>query len=234
MTPKLLRYEYNQRYLVWDFESVSLGLCRGGDDLIQSPWQLGWSLYEGRSLIEQCEEYIFWPDLIQKMNRWGKAARCINGFDEIKYKELASDPTKILDRFEKHLYNKSVISITANGYGFDYALHNIYRGFIDRPTDYSYMRNHADIQVIYKANYLGLPIPPIGTDEFLAFSIKMSEFHTKNLKPNLAFLCKTYNVPYDSARHHKEASYDCEISFNVFQEMISKIDIKVVKDNEDV
>lgn len=227
MSNKLLRYEYNQRYLVWDFESVSLGLSRGGDDLIQSPWQLGWSLYEGRNLIEQREEYIYWPDLIQKMNRWGRAARCINGFNETQYKENADDPNKILSRFEKYLYNKSVISITANGYGFDYALHDMYRGFLDLPTDFSYMRNHIDIQVIYKAASLGVVIPPVGTNEFVAFSIKVSDYHERNLKTNLGLLCKTYGVKYDTDRHHKEALYDCEITYGIFQEMTGKIDIKI-------
>lgn len=212
--------------MAWDFESVSLGSCRGGDNILQAPWQLGWQLYSGKKLLHQQEDFIYWPDLISKMNRWGKVARVINGFDEAIYKESASDPEPVLDRFEKNLYDPSVISVTANGYGFDYSLHDMYRGFLQKPTDYSYMNNHIDIQVIHKAIVLSAPIPPVGTDDFVAFSIKLSEYHERNLKTNLAFLCKTYNVPYDKDRHHKEASYDCEITFAILQEMIQKFDIR--------
>ncbi len=216
----LLRFNRDYKTLVWDYETTSLNLVSSE---IQTPWQLGWILSEGKRVVEQREEWIHWPDLVYKMNTWGKGAAAVTGWTEWEYLKKAKPPEPILESFEKVLFDPTVISVGANSWNFDIYVHNIYRKLLDKKPDWSYLSRHVDIQTLAKAAFLGIVPPPIGTDEWIFFNIKMSNFHQKGLKTNLAHMCREFDIPYDADRHHREAMYDCEITGAIFHKQIQTL-----------
>lgn len=218
----LLRHNFNQIYVNHDFETSNLALLTPyGDSIVNLPWQLGYNIYQGKNQIESHEEWIKWPF------PWeiGKAAAEITHFTWEKYHQISKDPVIILDKFEKWLYDPNVINVSANGARFDIYVHNIYRHLLKRPTDYSYLSRHVDIQVLHKAIVLGLTPPPIGSNEWVSFTFKVADYHKKGLKSSIKHMCEFYEVPYLADQHHKDASADAEMSQNIFQKQIWKLEI---------
>ena len=214
---KLLRYEFEQKYLVFDFETCSLNLCLKE---VNKPYQLGWQLYKGKKLIASYEDWIKWDNLPMTA-----AAAAINKFNPKEYAEKATDPKEIFDRFTKYLYREDVISISANGVGFDSNILNLYAKDIGEKSNYSYLKRHICVQNSYKAHKEEFPIPRVNTYEWFAFNISVSNYVKKGLKPNLKNLCHEYEVDYDENKHHVSALYDVELTKNVFDKQIGKIDI---------
>ncbi len=222
---ELLRFKFGQRYLVADFETVCLNLA---SPRIQGIHQLGWLVAQKNKqldVIEVHEDTPFFEDLISKMRQFGKQAAIITGFSESAYLTKATDPVKILDNFNKFLLDKNVLSVTANGANFDLYIYSIYNKLLDRGTDWSFVPRHIDIQIIHKAKVLGWEFPRVGTNEWSSFNFKLSNFKQKGLKTNLAHLCKEYDVPYEAERHHKEASYDSELTLRILEKQINQLDI---------
>jgi DNA polymerase III epsilon subunit-like protein len=230
-TKNLLRYRRNQRYLVFDFETCSLSLFPHTKETeskgLNLPWQLGWSVYNGDKEVLSREDWIFWPDLVEKMQQYGKDAAAITGWTESDYLRKAKSPEPILEDFEKYLYDPNVISITANGTNFDQYIHNIYRERLGKNSDWSWAKRHYDIQVIHKAKTLGVELPALGSNEWLFTSMKVSQIVKRGLKSSLSFMCKEFDVPYNEFRHHKEALYDVELTKDIFYKQIQDIDIYV-------
>lgn len=209
----LLRFQ-NINTVTLDFETCNLSLFPE----INAPWQLGWQIND----LPGKEDWIKWDDLMDKMD---PEAAAITKFDYPTYLKRAKDPVPILEEFEKYLLDPNFISVSANGAGFDAWMYQIWRQLLGRKTEWSWYSRHYDIQVIEKAKKLGIIPPPIGTDDWVLFNVKMSIYHERGLKTNVAFLCKEYDVPYDASRHHVEALYDVELTYQIFQKQIRQIDI---------
>ena len=220
-----LRFKKDQKYLVWDKETASLNLLNSPDP-INLPWQLGWQVYEGNKLIESHEDWIWWDDLIDKM---GKGAAELTGFDEEVYKAKAKDPLPIFERFTKYLYDPSVINVGANIINFDNYIFDIFARRVGRAAEntWDWVKRSYDIQVVEKGIFLQQGFPPIGTDEWLFNSYKLSGFHQKGLKTSLAHLCKVYGIEYNEMRHHRESAYDSQLVFNIFEKQLFKVDIGI-------
>ena len=131
MIEKLARFDRNQKSMVFDFETCSLNLASKSN----KPWQLAFQIYEGDKLIESNDYYIFWEDL-----KLSEGARRVTGFNDAKYKKLAKPAKKVLDHFEKFLYNDDYLKVGHNILGFDIYIHNIFRKLLGLPTDYSYLK----------------------------------------------------------------------------------------------
>lgn len=214
-----------KKAVVFDFETCNLNLLPPAgteDSIINLPWQLGWSVYNGDKLVKSNEDWLWWDCLHKKMS---KDAAAITGFDYETYKAKAQDPGPVLEAFNAVLLAPEVISVTANGQNFDTYLYNILRNLLHKGTDYSWINRHVDIQVVEKAKILGYEMPPIGTHDWCLFSFKMSQIHRRGLKTNLAHLCSEYGVPYDKDRHHKEASYDSDLTYQVFRKQAQSLDL---------
>lgn len=220
----LLRFKKDQQVLIFDYETTSLNLV---SSTIQMPWQIGWMLMQNKTLLAQHEDWILWPNLVETMQTFGKGAAIVTGWTEWMYTQKAQPPEPIFERFEKALYDPDVISVGANSWNFDIYIHNLYRKLLDRKPDWSYCSRHVDIQTLAKAAHLGITPPPIGTDEWIFFNIKMSNFHEKGLKTNLAHMCREFDVEYDADRHHREALYDVELTKEIFYKQIQTMDISI-------
>lgn len=219
----LLRFKKDQKYLLWDKETASLNLLNSANPL-NLPWQLGWQVYEGNKLIESHEDWIWWDDLIEKM---GKGAAELTGFDEETYKRKAKDPLPIFENFTKYLYDPSVINVGANIINFDNYIFDIFARRVGKAAENSWdwVKRSYDIQVVEKGIFLKQEFPPIGTDEWLFNCYKLSGFHQKGLKVSLAHLCKVYGVEYNEMRHHREALFDVEMTYSILQKQLFKVDL---------
>lgn len=215
----MLRFDFCQDYVVFDFETLNLCISQGDIDL-QAPWQLGYLVARGHKIVNLIEKYIYWPDFHEKALQYGQEALKITKFDKDDYDAKAEDPSHILRGFDNILLNESFISISANGVGYDQHIYNIYRTMIGLPYERSWHNRHYDIQCVEKAKELKISIPKIGTDSWGIFMIKMSTIVEKGIKTSLSALCKKYSLTYDPDKHHVEASYDCLKTYEIFLEQI--------------
>lgn len=217
----LLRYKSNQKYLTFDWETANLCLGPWGN----RGWQLGTLRHEGKNLIEQREDWLLWEDLMEFMSA---GAAYITQFNIDEYRRRAKDPEPILEYFEKDLFDPEVISITANGFGFDMYLNQISRDLLNKEIDWSFCKNLVCVQNLHKAIELGMTPPKIGTNEWTAFNIKAYSYHKRTFKTNVKYLCGVYEVSYDETRHHVESLYDSELTKEVFDKMLWKIELEKV------
>ena len=87
---ELLRYNFKQRYIVFDTETEGLNL------ITSKPWQIAWIECEGKKVIKKHNRFIKWDDL----NVSPDAAR-VTGFDRDYYESVAEDPMVVWKDFEK-------------------------------------------------------------------------------------------------------------------------------------
>ena len=57
MTNNNLRFNKNQRYVIFDTETEGLNLIKS------RPWQIAWILAEGDKIIAKADRFIHWPNL---------------------------------------------------------------------------------------------------------------------------------------------------------------------------
>ena len=213
MKEHLLRFQYKQKYLVFDYETCGLNL----GSLDNKPWQLAFLLCEGKAIIERHNFWLHWPEL--KVSR--DAAR-ITGWTNAKYNKLAVDPKKPLALFEKYLYNDDYIKVGHNLLGFDVYIHNINRQLLEKSSDYSYLNRLVDTNCIAKA--VKMEIGLNDNEDLLSWQYRMSDIRQKGIKTNLRQLCRDYEIDFDPAKMH-DALYDIEKNFEVFQKLIWAFEI---------
>lgn len=213
MREDLLRFNKRQKYLVFDFETCNLNLTSTDN----KPWQLAFLVYEGDKLKESCDYYVHWDDL-----KMSEGARRVTGFSEAKYKKRAVSAEKVLDHFEKYLYNDEYINLGHNILGFDIYIHNIFRRLLNRSCDYSYLNRSLDTLCLGKA--IAKDIKRNEGDEMLSWQFKLNSFRERGLKLNLAACCGSYDVPFDPSKLH-DALYDIQKNYEVFKKMLWKVEI---------
>ncbi len=136
MLNNLLRFNKNQKYIVFDFETESLNL------FYNKPWQLSFVIATGNKVIEEHDYFIDWPDL-----KVGEEAAKINHFNLSDYNKSKQDARKVLDCFEGFLYDKDYIIVGHNIIGFDIYIHNIYRRLLGEKQDYTYLERLSLIHI---------------------------------------------------------------------------------------
>ena len=213
MNEDLLRFNNKQKYLVFDFETCSLNLTSTDN----KPWQLAFQVYEGNNLIESNDYYIYWEDL-----KLSDGARKVTGFKDSKYKKLAEPAEKVLNHFEKYLYDDSYLKIGHNILGFDIYIHNIFRKLLNKKTDYSYLKNCIDTLCLAKAIYKEIDLND--DDELLSWQFKLNSFYEKGMRLNLGACCKQYDIDFDPAKLH-DALYDITKNYEVYKKMLWKLKI---------
>jgi len=92
----MLRFNKEQKYICFDFETCHLNLL----DDSNKPWQLSYLIAKGSNIIKEVDNYIYWPDL-----KLSEGAKLVTHFDERKYHSLAADPKEVLEAFEDYVYN---------------------------------------------------------------------------------------------------------------------------------
>jgi len=209
----MLRFNKNQKYLCFDFETCHLNLL----NIENKPWQLSYIVAKGNQIIKEVDNFIYWPNL-----KISKGAQEVTHFDERKYHSLASDPKDVLSAFEEYLYDPEYIIVGQNLLGFDVYIHNIFRKLINKRTDFSYINRIIDTNCIAKAIKKNL-IPPKNSD-FIIWQYKLNNFREKGLKTSIKAQLKDYKIDFDENMLHN-SMYDVQMNFQIFQKQIWQIDI---------
>ena len=209
----MLRFNKEQKYICFDFETCHLNLL----DSNNKPWQLSYLIAKGSQINKEVDNYVYWPDL-----KLSKGAQEVTHFDERKYHSLASDPKDVLLAFEEYLYDEDYLIIGQNLLGFDVYIHNIYRKLLGKKTDFSYTKRIIDTNCIAKAIKKNLT-PPKGND-FITWQYKLNDYREKGLKTSIKAQLKDYKIDFDENMLHN-SMYDVKMNFKIFQKQIWQIDI---------
>ena len=211
---KLLKNNFDKyKYLVFDTETEGVSLSKS------RPWEIGWNIYHGYKKIEEHQFYLKWPDL----NVSEGAAR-VTGFKMSNIEQFGKNPKEVIDLFDSYLYNTEYKLITTNGLGFDSYIHNVSRLQLGYKTNYSYIERMYDNDSLSRAYKLGIKVPD-EKEKFLPFQYSMSSIIKKGMKTNNAAMAKEFGVVVDESKLHT-ASYDIDITFQVFVNLIRKLDIQ--------
>lgn len=209
----MLRFNKEQKYICFDFETCHLNLL----DDSNKPWQLSYIIAKGNNIIKEVDNYIYWPDL-----KLSEGARLVTHFDDRKYHSLASDAKEVLSNFENYLYDPDYLIIGQNLLGFDVYVHNIYRKLIGYKTDFSYVKRIIDTNCIAKAIKKNIK-PQVDTD-FTFWQYKLNDFREKGLKTSIKAQLKDYKIDFDENMLHNSL-YDVQMNFKIFQKQIWQIEI---------
>lgn len=209
----MLRFKKDQKYICFDFETCHLNLL----DSDNKPWQLSYLIAKGNNIIEEVDNYLYWPDL-----KMSKEAAQITNFNYNTYKSKAVDPEKPLAKFESYLFDKDYIIVGQNLLGFDIYIHNIYRRLLNRKTDYSYVSRIIDTNCIAKAIKKQLQ-PPKDIDLIL-WQFKLNSFYEKGMRTSIKTQLKEYKIDFDENMLHNSL-YDVNMNFEIFKKQIWQIEI---------
>ena len=213
MNDNLLRFKKNQNYICFDFETCHLNLLNSEN----KPWQIGYGLFKGKKTQKICDHFIKWNTL----NVSPEAAK-ICRFNRAQYEKNATDAVKILEEFEKYLYDPSYLIIGHNLLGFDVYIHNIYRKLLKKDADYSYVDRIIDTNCIAKA--AKEKIKKSKNERLINWQYKLNEFRKRGLKTNQKQLLRDYDIKFDENKLH-DARYDINMTFQIFNKLIWEVEI---------
>jgi DNA polymerase III alpha subunit (gram-positive type) len=213
MNEDLLRFQKNQRYVVFDFETCNLNLA----SLDNKPWQLAFLIAEGNKIVEKHDYYIAWDDL-----KVSPEAAKITGFSKSKYNKNKTDARQVLDHLDKYLYDEDYINLGHNIFGFDIYIHNILRKNLGLPSDYSYIKRSIDTFSLAKS--IEKNIEYRKNEHLSIFQFKLNSYRHRGASLSLSSCCKRYEVDFDPSKLH-DALYDITKNFDVFKKMIWDLEI---------
>ena len=207
----LLRFKFNQKYVIFDTETEGLNL------VTSKPWQLAWIEAEGKQIKKKQNRFLMWEDL----NVSEDAAR-VTGFDYKSYVKQAEDPAIVYKEFINLINQDDVIIIGQNLLGYDiYILGGIARQ-LGLKIDYSFVNRIFDTKAIATALAKGNKTPD--NDDFASWQIKWLNYRERGLKSNQKYLLEYYDIDFDPKKLH-DALYDIEKNFEIFLKQIWELEI---------
>ncbi len=141
----LLRYQKDQKFFCFDFETTGLNLG------FALPWQVSYAVFTMDKILEEHNFYIWWDNL-----RMSEGAARVTGFNPSFYKESAMEPDIVQQSFESYLYNENLMPVGHNLYGYDSMIHAVWRRKLGFKPDYSYLNRSLDTVALSKALKKGI------------------------------------------------------------------------------
>lgn len=213
MKKDLLRFNKQQKYVFFDYETCGLNL----GSLRNKPWQLAFIVVHDGRIVDQFDYWLKWKDL-----NVSEAAAKVTGWTQKKYDEKAVDPKKPIDHFEEYLYNPDYLKVGHNILGFDVYMHGICRRLLNKSPDYSFLNQLVDTLSISKAINNEIEYKP--NENFIQWQYKILSIRSRSGKNKLIDLCKKYEIPFNMKKLH-DALYDIQKNYEVFKKMIWDIEI---------
>lgn len=208
----LLRFNKNQKYVCFDFESRNLNLL--GYDT-NFPWQCSYCVFDQNKLHEEKDYYVQWhcppSEEIQKMT----------GYSQKRMDEEGRDPYEVYKEFSEVLRNPEYLIIGHNILGFDIWLERNWSQQVGVAHKYDYLDRLIDTLVLAKAYRFN---KSIDNENFLAWQFKMDELFQRGQKCKLSDLAKEFDIPYDESKLHN-SSYDVRLNAEIFKKLIWKLEI---------
>lgn len=209
----MLRFNKEQKYICFDFETCHLNLLDDGN----KPWQLSYLIAKGNNIIKESDNYIYWPDL-----KLSQGAKEVTHFDQNKYNSLAVEPEDVLTNFERYLYDEEYLIVGQNLLGFDVYIHNIYRKLMGKSPDFSFVKRIIDTNCIAKA--IKKNLKPNSETDLTYWQYRLNDFREKGLKTSIKTQLKEYKIDFDEHLLHN-SMYDVQMNFKIFQKQIWQIEI---------
>ena len=209
----LLRYQDDQKYCIFDFETSGLNLYHS------LPWQLSYAICTNKTIEKTVTRYPFYKNL--KVS--DEAAR-ITRFDKKHYLGVAEDPVLILKDFEDIAMDSSIKPLGHNICGFDAYIWQTMRRLQGKSTDWSFISRMIDTLALSRA-YRNNITPDL--TNFTAWQYKilnMPGSRKKGMGASLGAMAREFQIPYDEQFAH-DASYDINVNFEVFKSLIWKMEV---------
>lgn len=200
------KHDDNNKYLLFDFESEGLSLSQKN-----RAWQLSYLVCQGGKILEKHDKFLWWSDL-----NVGEEAARVTRFNYDSYKSKSEDPRKVLEDFDKLLYNSHYYILGHNILGFDIYLHNIMKKQLGYKTDYSYIDRCIDTKSLSMMYRLGLKT--VDTENLYQEMLKFNNYIQKGIKTSLGVMCKEFDIFYDQTQSHS-GDYDCEVNFQLWNKL---------------
>jgi len=207
----LLRFKFDQKYIIFDTETEGLNLVSS------KPWQLAWIEATGKKIIKKQNRFLKWGDL----NVSDDAAR-ITGFNKQDYISKAEDPEKVYKEFMDLIMDEDVIIVGQNILGYDIYMLGVIARNLGVEIDYSFISRILDTKVIATALGKGNKTPD--KDDMLTWQLRYLNYRERGLKTNQKFLLQHYEIPFDENQLH-DALYDIEKNFEIFQKQLWELDV---------
>ena len=199
----LLRFKFNQKYVIFDTETEGLNL------VTSKPWQLAWIEAEGKKITKKQNRFLMWDDL----NVSEDAAK-ITGFDKKDYLSKAEDPAVVFKEFMDLISQDDVIVVGQNILGYDLYILGVIARNLNVKIDYSFAKRCFDTKAIATAIAKDNKNPD--KEDFLAWQLRYLHYRERGLKTNQKFLLQYYDIDFDEKKLH-DALYDIEKNFEIFQ-----------------
>ncbi len=206
----LLRYKYNQKFIVADVETEGLNLAT------TRAWQLSYAICNYKEIESINIRHLNWPNLLVS-----NEAAFVTRFNMHHHLSIAEDPKDVLLDFEKILYDPQYIIVGHNWLGFDCFVLNSMRKRIGLKSDWSYLSRVIDTHALSKAFQKGW-VPD--KENLLSWQYKMINYREQGLKSSLGYMAKKFEIDYDEKQAH-DAKYDTIINFNVLKKLIKEVEI---------
>ncbi len=210
MNESLLRFDRNQKYLVFDTETEGLNL------IDSRPWQVAWIVTQGDKVLEEHDVYVGWDDL-----EVSKDAARVTGFSKQDYERRAIDCSDAMKKFASYLYNPDYKIVGHNLLNFDVYIVNVWRKLLNLTSDYSFIDRIIDTRSIATAIAKNIPVDK---ENFLAWQYKMVNYIERGLKTSQLTLLKRYDIPHDPKRLH-DALYDIMMNYKIFRKQLYEIEL---------
>jgi DNA polymerase III epsilon subunit-like protein len=207
----LLRFKFNQKYVIFDTETEGLNL------VTSKPWQLAWIEAEGKQIKKKQNRFLMWEDL----NVSEDAAR-VTGFDYKSYVKQAEDPAVVYKEFIDLINQDDVMIIGQNLLGYDIYILGVIARQLGLKIDYSFVNRIFDTKAIATALAKGNKTPD--KDDFASWQIKWLNYRERGLKSNQKYLLEYYDIDFDPKKLH-DALYDIEKNFEIFLKQIWELEI---------
>lgn len=209
----MLRYNKDQLYICFDFETCHLNLL----DDSNKPWQLSYIIAKGDKIINRSDNYISWDDL-----KISEDAARITNFSFEKYNKLRRNATTVLNTFEEYLYDTDYIVVGQNLLGFDVYIHNIYRKLLNKAPNFSFIPRILDTNCLAKA--IKKQLQPPKNEDLIYWQYKLNDFRERGLRTSIKTQLKEYNIDFDENMLHN-SMYDVEMNFKIFQKQLWQIEV---------
>ena len=206
----LLRFDFNQKYVVIDTETEGLNL------ITYRPWQVSWITAKGKFIEKKNDKFLKWPNL-----KVSEGAARITGFNEDKHNRISEDPKKVLEDLWKVISDPQYIIIGQNFLGFDAYVLNTLRKQCGLKSDYSYIPRVIDTRSLAMA--IGTGQKEITKGDILS-QYRFLNYRDKKIKASQGALLKQYNIDHDPSKLH-DGLYDIEMTFKIFWQQIQEITI---------
>ena len=210
MTDTLLRFNRNQRYVVFDTETEGLNLIKS------RPWQVAWLIAEGDKIISRTDRFIHWPNL----NVSEGAAR-VTGFSKKEYEKNSRAPNQVWEEFSEVLFDDRNLIVGQNLLGFDVYMVDVWRRQMARDLNQEYVSRIIDTKALATAIAKDIKY----TDgDFINWQYKLLHYRERGLKTSQGFLLKHYGIDHDPKRLH-DALYDIEMNFKIFNRQLFDLEL---------